>query len=314
MAIDEDTILAPDAIEKLAEAFTDEGVVAASGMVLPGNVRTIWERGRYIEHLFAFNFYKQVQDYYEKLLISSGGFSIYRSSILKGCGGWPSRTMAEDMDLTWTFYEAGHKVRFVPEAVCYQIEPHNYDYMSRQLRRWFHGFVQNVRVHWRDMLRVPFLRTAFAVRVDAGTNPATGALSEAKLIGTAQVRARDTAPGNKGRFDVQFQRTLLDSTPLLVENQIILNELRIRPEISVTRQLRFRGVGEKNTRSIAGCGVGWGITPAVEVNANYAQIRYTHPSRAGYFAPDKIHAMDFGTYIEFEGDATLVALDFGTGA
>ena len=163
MAIDADTILAPDAIEKLAAAFTDADVVAASGMVLPRNVHTIWERGRYVEYLFAFNFYKQVQDYYEKPLISSGCFSMYRTSALKSCGGWPSRTLAEDMDLTWTFYEAGHKVRFVPEAVCYPIEPHNYDYMSRQLRRWSHGFVQNLRVHWRDILRVPFLRSAVAV-------------------------------------------------------------------------------------------------------------------------------------------------------
>jgi len=165
MAIDADTTLAPDAIEKLVASFEDPEVVAACGLVLPRHVRSIWERGRYIEYLFAFTFYKQVQDYYQKPLISSGCFSMYRTHALQGCGGWPTRTLAEDMDLTWTFYELGHRVRFVPEAVCYPIEPHDFQYMGKQLKRWSHGFVQNLIVHWRDVLHVPYLRSAVAVAV-----------------------------------------------------------------------------------------------------------------------------------------------------
>jgi biofilm PGA synthesis N-glycosyltransferase PgaC len=71
--------------------------------------------------------------------------------------------MAEDMDLTWTFYHSNHRVRFVPEAACYPLEPHNYNFMSKQLRRWSHGFVQNVRLHWRELLGQPYLRTMVAV-------------------------------------------------------------------------------------------------------------------------------------------------------
>src|SRR5438874_10136653 len=40
------------------------------------------ERGRYIEYLFAFTYYKRLQDYYGKPLISSGCFSMYRTDIL----------------------------------------------------------------------------------------------------------------------------------------------------------------------------------------------------------------------------------------
>jgi poly-beta-1,6-N-acetyl-D-glucosamine synthase len=163
MAIDADTTLAPDAIEKLMPALNDPAVVAACGFVIPRHVRTIWERGRYIEYMFAFTFYKQIQDYYGKPLISSGCFSVYRTPVLQGQGGWSTRTMAEDMDLTWSFFQAGHAVRFIPEAVCYPIEPHNYLFMSKQLRRWSHGFVQNVKLHWRGILDVPILRMTVAV-------------------------------------------------------------------------------------------------------------------------------------------------------
>lgn len=166
MAIDADTALAPDAIERLMEAFVGEekdDVAAACGFVLPRHVRTIWERGRYIEYLFAFGFYKPVQEFYGTPLIASGCFSAYRTTMLRAQGGWGTRTVAEDMDLTWNFYQAGLEVRFVADALCYPIEPHTYDFMRKQLRRWSHGFVQNVRIHWRGLLRVPYLRSSVAV-------------------------------------------------------------------------------------------------------------------------------------------------------
>ncbi|HET9984165.1 MAG TPA: glycosyltransferase family 2 protein [Longimicrobiales bacterium] len=163
MAIDADTVLAPDAIERLETALAGDDVAAACGFVLPRHVRTLWERGRYVEYLFAFTFYKQVQDFYGKPLISSGCFSMYRTDALRAQGGWSTRTLAEDMDLTWSFYQAGRAVRFVPEAVCYPIEPSDFGLMRKQLRRWSHGFVQNVRLHWRGLLDVPYLRSAVAV-------------------------------------------------------------------------------------------------------------------------------------------------------
>jgi biofilm PGA synthesis N-glycosyltransferase PgaC len=165
MAIDADTTLAPDAIERLMPALEDPAVAAACGFVIPRHVRTVWERGRYVEYLFAFTFYKQVQDYYGAPLIASGCFSVYRTAVLRAHGGWGTRTLAEDMDLTWSFYQSGHRVRFVPEAVCYPIEPHDYAFLGKQLKRWSHGFVQNVSLHWRGLLDVPFLRSAVAVSV-----------------------------------------------------------------------------------------------------------------------------------------------------
>ena len=163
MAVDADTVLAPDGIEKLLTAMDDPEVAAASGFVLPRRVRTLWERGRYIEYLFAFSFFKQIQDYYDKPLISSGCFSVYRTEALRSIGGWSTRTMAEDMDLTWSFYRQAWKVRFAPDAVCFPLEPHNLLFMRKQLRRWSHGFVQNVALHWRELLHLGYLRSSVAV-------------------------------------------------------------------------------------------------------------------------------------------------------
>jgi len=163
LALDADTVLAQDGIERLLPAFEHPAVAAACGFVLPQRVRSLWERGRYIEYLFAFTFYKQIQEYYGTPLISSGCFSMYRTELLRSLGGWSDRTLAEDMDLTWSLYQAGHDVRFMPEAVCYPIEPRTFRLMRTQLRRWSHGFIQNVKLHWRSVLTVPYLRSAVAV-------------------------------------------------------------------------------------------------------------------------------------------------------
>ena len=163
IAIDADSILALDAIQHLFEAVRNSDVAAASGYVLPRYVKSLWERGRYIEYLFAFSFFKPIQDHFERPLISSGCFSIYRTDVLREIGGWSDRTLAEDMDLTWTLYATGQKVRFVPEAVCYPIEPHDFHFLRCQLRRWSHGFNQNVILHWRHVLEQPYLRATVAV-------------------------------------------------------------------------------------------------------------------------------------------------------
>jgi poly-beta-1,6-N-acetyl-D-glucosamine synthase len=163
MAIDADTTVAPDAIELFLNVLKDDTVSAACGFVVPREVSTVWERGRYVEYLLAFSFYKPIQDHYGKPLIASGCFSIYRTEVLRSHGGWQTRTMAEDMDLTWSMYHAGRSVRFVPEAVCYPIEPHNFHFMRKQLRRWSHGFMQNVQLHWTQLLSIGYLRSVIGV-------------------------------------------------------------------------------------------------------------------------------------------------------
>lgn len=172
MAIDADTVLDRDALRLLARAFDDGRVAAACGFVLPRHVGSVWERGRYVEYLYSFTFPKVAQDYYGKPLISSGCFSMYRTDVLREVGGWAQRTMAEDMDLTWTLYEAGWKVGFLPEAVSYPIEPNTFGFLAKQLRRWSHGFVQNVQLHWRALLGLRYLRSVVAVAFfDAVVSP-----------------------------------------------------------------------------------------------------------------------------------------------
>jgi biofilm PGA synthesis N-glycosyltransferase PgaC len=164
MVLDADSTLSPDAVERLRRALeAEQDLAAACSFVIPRERRTIWERGRYVEYLYAFGHGKQIQDLYGRPLISSGCFSMYRTEWLRRVGGWSTRTLAEDMDLTWTMYRLGGRVRFVPGAVCEPIEPHTYQMMRTQLRRWSHGMLQNVRVHRRGVAGLPMVRSVISV-------------------------------------------------------------------------------------------------------------------------------------------------------
>ena len=166
IALDADTSLAKDAIQKMVEFMESHPeAVATCSFVLPKKINTIWERGRFIEYMYAFTFYKRIQEWYAKPLISSGCFSIYGTDELKAVGGWSTRTMAEDMDLTWTFYEKGKVVRYNHEAFCFPLEPESFTMMSKQLTRWSHGWVQNLRLHWKNIRKIPVLREIVVAQI-----------------------------------------------------------------------------------------------------------------------------------------------------
>ena len=119
-------------------------------------------------------FIREFQEWYGKPVISSGCFSIYKTDELKAVGGWSTRTMAEDMDLTWTFYEKGKVVRFNHEVFCFPIEPDSFTMMSKQLRRWSHGWVQNLRLHGKNIRKIPVLREVVTLQLlDALFGPVT---------------------------------------------------------------------------------------------------------------------------------------------
>ncbi len=154
--IDADTVLRPNAIEEVLKYFNDPRTGAACGFVIPQKSKTLWELGRYLEYLFAFTIIKGTQEHYASILVASGCFTLFRTSILKGYGGFDRRTMAEDMDITWRMIADGWLVRFAPKALCEVVDPPTLKIFGAQLTRWSHGFLQNIKVRTYDASRPRF--------------------------------------------------------------------------------------------------------------------------------------------------------------
>jgi len=144
--VDADTTLATNALHKLMHAFSDTKVMVACGMVHSRNHGSIWEKSRYAEYLCTQYIVKRAQGNARMVLVASGCFSCFRTEWLKDAGGFPERTMAEDMDLTWSAIIDGYRVALVMNAHCTVTDPQDWKTYKGQLLRWYRGFMQCMRV------------------------------------------------------------------------------------------------------------------------------------------------------------------------
>ncbi|MER5970471.1 glycosyltransferase [Streptomyces sp. NPDC002055] len=158
LAVDADTVLAPDYIERITPAFDDPAVVVAAGNVQTRHTRTVWERGRSVEYLFGFHWHRPIQNGANSPVVCSGCCSVFRRDVLAGFGGFPERTIVEDMDYTWSQQIAGRRAVYVADAEAWAADPETLTYLRKQVWRWMAGFCQNVRLHLgRLILRKPLL-------------------------------------------------------------------------------------------------------------------------------------------------------------
>ena len=152
LPVDADTVLAPDYVELIKQPFADPAVVIAAGCVMTRNSRTVPERGRTIEYLFGFHWHRPIQNAANSPVVCSGCDSAFRASVLNQFGGFPERTIVEDMDYTWSQQIAGQRAVYVGNAVAYAADPSTMLYLRKQVWRWMAGFFQNVRVHGRELV------------------------------------------------------------------------------------------------------------------------------------------------------------------
>jgi biofilm PGA synthesis N-glycosyltransferase PgaC len=150
VTIDGDTLLHKDAIKNTLKYFNDPKTASVCGMVIPAKIKTLFERGRFIEYLFGIGLAKAAQNHVGAVLVSSGCFSIFRTELIFKMGGFKARTMAEDMDLTWEFAFEGYHIYCAQDALCYPYEPYNFKIFVNQIDRWYRSYFQNISVHKND--------------------------------------------------------------------------------------------------------------------------------------------------------------------
>lgn len=154
LPVDADTVFAPDYVDLIMVPLeTDPNVAVAAGCVLTRFDNTVWEKGRQVEYLFGFHWYRPVQQMANSPTVCSGCCTAFRVTYLRDFGGFPERTIVEDIDYTWSQQILGRRAVYVADAVAYAAEPTSATYLAKQLWRWKSGYFQNVRIHFRDLLR-----------------------------------------------------------------------------------------------------------------------------------------------------------------
>lgn len=166
-AIDADTLIEPDALQRLVRPFlVSDTVVAAGGTIRVANGSVI-RRGRIvemnapyhplagfqvIEYLRAFLFGRLGWNRMGGNLIISGAFGLFNREAVLAIGGYAHDTVGEDMELVIRLRRYGYEtggpsdVDFVPDPVAWTEVPESLRVLGRQRDRWHRGLSD---VLWR---------------------------------------------------------------------------------------------------------------------------------------------------------------------
>ena len=166
-AIDADTLIEPDALQRMVRPFLrKDDVVAAGGTIRIANGSAV-EGGRVVrtrvprqaipgfqvvEYLRAFLFGRLGWNRMGGNLIISGAFGLFRRDAMIAAGGYLEETVGEDMELALRLrrvaYEKGgpHRIDFIPDPVAWTEAPAKARVLGRQRDRWHRGLAD---VLWR---------------------------------------------------------------------------------------------------------------------------------------------------------------------
>jgi cellulose synthase/poly-beta-1,6-N-acetylglucosamine synthase-like glycosyltransferase len=175
-AVDADSLLEPDALLRVVRPFMDEpGLTVATGGVVRivngCDVRAGRMHGvrlprkmlpliQVVEYLRAFLFGRMGWSAVDGLLAISGAFGLFDRRAVIEAGGYAADTVGEDLELVLRLRrrlrERGvpHRVRFVPDPVCWTEAPESLRALRRQRNRWQRGLADSLWRH-RQVLGRP---------------------------------------------------------------------------------------------------------------------------------------------------------------
>lgn len=178
-AMDADTLIEPDGLQRMVRPFLHATDIAASG----GTIRIVngseIRSGRVVrprlpskalpglqivEYLRAFLFGRLGWNRLGGNLIISGAFGLFKRDVVLAAGGYLHDTVGEDMELVVRLkrrsYETGGpgKIAFVPDPVAWTEAPETLGVLGRQRDRWHRGLAD---VLWRH--RTMFFNPRYGV-------------------------------------------------------------------------------------------------------------------------------------------------------
>lgn len=87
---------------------------------------------------------------------------VIRRSIIEGIGGWDTKAVTEDTEISFRMYRMGYKIKFMPKAITWEQEPQTLNVWIRQRTRWAKGNTYVVVKNFKYL----FKRNAGVTRFD----------------------------------------------------------------------------------------------------------------------------------------------------
>jgi cellulose synthase/poly-beta-1,6-N-acetylglucosamine synthase-like glycosyltransferase/peptidoglycan/xylan/chitin deacetylase (PgdA/CDA1 family)/spore germination protein YaaH len=153
IALDADTLFAPQTIGALAHRFSDPKMGAVAGNAKVGNRINIVTRWQALEYITSQNMDRRAFASLNCITVVPGAVGAWRRHLIEQAGGFQSDTLAEDQDLTLSIRRMGHNIGYEEDAIAWTEAPDRLSSLAKQRFRWAFGTLQCMRKHIDALFR-----------------------------------------------------------------------------------------------------------------------------------------------------------------
>ncbi len=152
ITFDADCVVHKDAVKHFVSYFADSEVMAVAGNIKIGNTRTILGLIQSLEYTFGFQ-YKKAEALLGVVFVIGGAASAFRREIFDRVGGYDTKTLTEDLELSLRIQKAGMRIVYAPEAIIHTEGPTTLRGLLKQRFRWKYGRFEALRMHRSSLFR-----------------------------------------------------------------------------------------------------------------------------------------------------------------
>ncbi len=144
--IDADCVVDKHALQAVVNTFKDESVMAGVGNVVIANHSSSIGVVQYLEYLFSF-YFKRTDAFFGSIYIIGGAAGVFRKEVFDKIGGYSTKNMTEDIELSVRIQDAGMKIEYLPDMIVYTEGASDLAGLKGQRLRWKKGRFQTFIQH-----------------------------------------------------------------------------------------------------------------------------------------------------------------------
>jgi poly-beta-1,6-N-acetyl-D-glucosamine synthase len=143
VVVDSDSFPRSDALKKTVGYFDDKTVGVATIPILVRNSHNLLSRLQKMEYaIIALT--RKLLEPVDAIYVTPGPFAVYRRDILLKIGGFDSKNITEDIEITWNLASRGYSRKMNLDTEVTTISPDKFGTWWRQRNRWTMGGLQTM--------------------------------------------------------------------------------------------------------------------------------------------------------------------------
>jgi len=140
--VDSDSFPHPDSLKKLTGFFDDPQMGAVTSFVkIRNKENNFFARIQSLEYLLL-GWNRKLLDFIDSVNVTNGPLSLYRKKYIEKVGGFDTKTVTEDIDITWNMMKHNYKTGMCLDANVTTIAPTKFKPWFAQRTRWGLGGLQ----------------------------------------------------------------------------------------------------------------------------------------------------------------------------